>query len=199
MWGNSLPFISICAAAGEAKETPALCEQTSPDIVLMDVLTAPVPMSLTDTFGQTGIDVTGQIRQMFPLVKVIIMTGLSDISLFDAAKKAGAHSFIYKNISDDRFLSIIRATMDEYNTFPEKLSAELPFLGSFTGRELRVLRLFCQGKTRSQIAVEMRVSEALIKAIVTSLLNKTGFDSVLRLAVYMTSSGFIMPNLDVNI
>jgi len=194
---NSQPDMRVISTAGEAKDALSLCEKTSPDLVLLDVLTDPAPAIFSDSSGPTGISVTSQIRQNYPDTRVIIMTGLSEISIFDAAKKAGAHSFIYKNISDEQFLGTIRNTMKGYNTFPDKLPAQLPFLVSFNERETRVLRLFCQGKTRTEIAEELGVSEALIKAIVTSLLNKTGFDSVLRLAVYMTSSGLIMPNLDL--
>jgi len=194
---DSQPDMKVVSVSGEAKNALSFCEKTSPDLVLLDVLTDPVPEAFSDSSGPTGISVTSQIRQDFPGIKVIIMTGLSEISIFDAAKKAGAHSFIYKNISDELFLSTIRNTMKGYNTFPEKLPTQLPFPVNFSEREMRVLRLFCQGKTRAEIAAELGVSEALIKAIVTSLLNKTGFDSVLRLAVYMTSSGLIMPNLEV--
>jgi DNA-binding NarL/FixJ family response regulator len=193
---NSQPDMKVVAAANEAKEAPAICEDVSPDLVLMDILTDPAPQNLFDPAGPTGIGVTAQIRQQFPNIKVIIMTGLSEVTIFDAAKKAGAHSLIYKNIHDERFLSNIRSTMEGYSTFPEIAPAQLPFLFSFSDREMKVLRFFCQGKTRSEIAGELCVSEALIKAIVTSLLNKTGFDSVLRLAVYLTSSGYIMPNIE---
>ena len=86
--------------------------------------------------------------------------------------------------------------MEGYNTFPEQLPDGLPFPTSFSDREIRVLRLFCKGKTRSDVANELNISEALVKAIVTSLLNKTGFDSIIRLAVYLTSSGYILPNID---
>ena len=194
---NSQSDMEVVSTATEAKDAPSLCEKSSPDLVLMDILTDPAPAILSDQGGPTGIGVTSQIRQNFPDIKVIIMTGLSEISIYNAAKKAGAHSFIYKNISDEQFLSTIRNTMKGYNTFPDKLPVQQPFPVNLNDREMRVLRLFCQGKTRSEIANELDVSEALIKAIVTSLLNKTGFDSVLRLAVYMTSSGLIMPNLEV--
>jgi len=192
---DSQPDMKVVSAASEAKDAPSLCEKTSPDLVLMDVLTGPVPAINSGSSGPTGVSVTSQLRRNYPGIKIIIMTALPEISIFDAAKKAGAHSFIYKNISNEQFLSTIRNTMEGYNTFPEKLPAKLPFPVSLSEREMLVLRLFCQGKTRAEIAKELGVSEALIKAIVTSLLNKTGFDSVLRLAVYMTSSGFIMPHL----
>ena len=194
---DSQSDMKVVSIAGHAKDAPSLCEDNLPDLVLMDILTDPMPAIFSDTMEPTGIRVTSQIRQNYPDIKVIIMTGLSEISVFDAAKKAGAHSFVYKNINDEQFLSTIRNTMKGYNTFPDKLPVQLPFAITFNEREMRVLRLFCQGKTRSEIADELCVSEALIKAIVTSLLNKTGFDSILRLAVYLTSSGLIMPNLEL--
>ena len=193
---NSQPDMKVVSSSVNAKDAPTLCEKNSPDLILLDILTEPVSAIISDSSGPTGISVTSLIRQKFPDIKVILMTGLSEISIFDAAKKSGAHSFIYKNINDEQFLSTIRNTMKGYNTFPDKLPAQMLFPVKFTEREMRVLRLFCQGKTRIEVADEIGVSEALIKAIVTSLLNKTGFDSVLRLAVYMTSSGLIMPGLE---
>ena len=194
---NSQTDMKVVATANEAKDAFSLCEKNSPDLILIDILTDPVPMIRPKSNGPTGISVTPQIRQKFPDIKIIIMTGLSELSIAKAAKKSGADSFIYKNINDEQFLNTIRNTMAGYNTFPDKLPVPIPFKFTFNDREMRVLRLFCQGKTRPEIARELEVSEALIKAIVTSLLNKTGFDSILRLSIYLTSAGFIMPNLDV--
>ena len=166
---NSQSDMRVADAISEAKDAPSYCENILPDLILMDILTDP------------------------------IMTGLSEISLFEASKKAGAHGFVHKNIQGEQFLSAIRNTMGGYNTFPEKLPVTLPFPGNFSDREIRVLRLYCNGKTRSQVAKEICVFEALValvKAIVTNLLNKTGFDSILRLAVFMTSSGYILPKIE---
>jgi len=192
---NSQPDMKVTSAISEAKDALALCEKTMPDLVLLDVLTNPVPFDVHAEVSPTGISVAAQLRQQFPGVKVIIMTGLSEISLSEAARKAGAHSFISKNIHGEEFLGVIRNTMTGCNTFPEKPPQGLPFLASFSEREIRVLRLFCRGETRSEVAEELGVSEALVKAIVTNLLNKTGFDSILRLAVYLTSSDYILPGI----
>ncbi|MCL2067044.1 MAG: response regulator transcription factor [Treponema sp.] len=192
---NSQPDMKVAVAIGEARDALAFCEKVSPDLVLMDVLTDPPPQSLEDVAGPTGINVTYNIREQFPGIKVIIMTGLSEISLLEAAKKAGAHGFLYKNIHSDQFIDAIRSIMKGQSTFPDALPPGLPFHCSFSSREIMVLRLFCMGKTRSEVASELGFSEALIKVVVTSLLNKTGFDSILRLAVFLTSSGYILPNV----
>ena len=193
---NAQGDMKVTGAIGEAKDALKFCREALPDLILMDVLTDPPPQPMVPAAGPTGISITCQIRQEFPEVKIIIMTGLSEIGIFEAAQKAGAQGFIYKNIHDERFLNTIRSTMAGYNTFPEKVPAQLPFPGSFSDREIRILRLFCKGKTRSEVADEIGISEALVKAIVTNLLNKTGFDSILRLAVYLTSSGYILPSID---
>jgi DNA-binding NarL/FixJ family response regulator len=87
--------------------------------------------------------------------------------------------------------------MAGYSTFPDKTSSQLPFVMDFDDREMRTIRLFCQGRTRTEVAADLNISEALVKVIVTNLLNKTGFDSISRLAIFLTSSGYILPNLEV--
>ena len=192
---NSQSDMHVAADICEAKDALPLCQQISPDLVLLDVLTDPAPQQVSAVKGPTGISIAAQIRKEFPEIKVVIMTGLYEISLLNAAQKAGAHGFIYKNIHDDQFLAAIRNTVQGYNTFPEKIPAGLPFSCNFTDREMTVLRLFCKGKTRHEVANEIGISEALVKAVVTGLLNKTGFDSILRLAIYLTSNGYILPNI----
>jgi DNA-binding NarL/FixJ family response regulator len=71
----------------------------------------------------------------------------------------------------------------------------MPFDVDFSRREIQVLRLFCQGKTRPEVAAELGISEATVKALITALLNKTGFDSIMRLAVYAVSNGYIAPQV----
>jgi len=55
------------------------------------------------------------------------------------------------------------------------------------------LRLVCQGYDRKEIADKMFNSENTIKSYIRSILNKTGFDSVSKLAIYAVSHGFVVP------
>ena len=72
-----------------------------------------------------------------------------------------------------------------------KASQAPAFLDCFDDREIHVLRLFSKGMTRPEVAVELDVSEALVKAIITRILKKTGYKSILRLVVFLTSSGYM--------
>jgi DNA-binding NarL/FixJ family response regulator len=108
---------------------------------------------------------------------------------------AGAHSFVYKSAGKERLLDVIRMTMRDGYVWPESPPVQMPFDVDFSRREIQVLRLFCQGKTRPEVAAELGISEATVKALITALLNKTGFDSIMRLAVYAVSNGYIAPQV----
>lgn len=173
---------SIGSAAGALK----ICKKTSPDLVLMDVC--------TDN-NENGIAAAAEIRTQYPEMKIIIMTGMPEITYMESSKKAGVDSFLYKNVKSDTMLAAIRSTMDGYGTFPRETSSVLPGNLSFTDTEIAILRLVCEAKNRKEIAKELAMSEGSVKAIITAILNKTGYDSIMKFAVYAVAKGYINPNL----
>jgi DNA-binding NarL/FixJ family response regulator len=56
------------------------------------------------------------------------------------------------------------------------------------------MRLVCQGMSRSEIASSLSMSEGRVKNLVTVILNKTGFENVMKFSVYAVAHGFIMPD-----
>ena len=61
-----------------------------------------------------------------------------------------------------------------------------------TEKEIAVIRLVCAGKSRSEIVRELGLSESTIKPIITSILDKSGFDSISKFAIYAVSRGLIV-------
>jgi DNA-binding NarL/FixJ family response regulator len=177
--------MQVVAETGNAGEAAALCKQTSPNLALMDVVTEG---------ASTGIAVAGELRKSFPDLKIVIMTGMPEITFIDSAKKAGVDSFVYKNVKSDTLLSAIRATMDGYSIFPANEPTGLPGNLRFNEKEITVLRLVCEAKSRQEIAAELLMSEGSVKAIITSILNKTGYDSIMKFAIYAMAHGYILPN-----
>jgi DNA-binding NarL/FixJ family response regulator len=66
----------------------------------------------------------------------------------------------------------------------------------FNERELAVIRLVCKGKSRTEIVKELKMSEAVIKRIISSILEKTGFHNIMKFAIYAVSRGLILPDND---
>lgn len=183
---NGQEDMRVVGSIGNASKALEVCKMTVPDLVLMDVC--------TDN-NESGILAAADIRNNCPTIKIIIMTGMPEITFLESSKKAGADSFLYKNVKSETFLSTIRSTMDGYGTFPKEAPSILPGSLTFTETEINVLRLVCETKSRKEIAQELAMSEGSIKAVITDILNKTGYDSILRFAVYAVSKGFIKPNL----
>ena len=53
----------------------------------------------------------------------------------------------------------------------------------------------CEGKSRKEIARDLYMSEGTIKRHISEILAKTGYDSILRLAVHVVADGLIVPQL----
>jgi len=171
----------VAGSTDDAANAPELCRKLKPDLVLMDVVTRN---------NSSGITYTAQIREEFPEIKVVVMTALPEITFAEEARKAGAHSFIDKEMSNDHLFHIIRNTMKGYSIY-SSLSDRLPFAAQFTEKEIAVIRLVCQGMARDEMAKNLGISESMIKQHITSILDKTGFDSISKFAIYAVGEGLI--------
>ncbi|MDL2220813.1 response regulator transcription factor [Eubacteriales bacterium OttesenSCG-928-N14] len=176
----------VVAQAGAAHEAFDLCEQYQPNLALLDVVTEG---------GSSGIAAAAQLRETFADLKIVIMTGMLEITFIDSAKRAGVDSFVYKNVNGETLLATIRSTIDGYSTFPNAPQQKLPIGFDFTPEEIAVLKLVCQAMGRKQIAKELAMSEGSIKAIITGILNKTGYDSIMKFAVFAVANGYILPGV----
>ena len=128
-------------------------------------------------------------------MRIVVMTGLPEVTFAEQARAAGADSFVYKNIGTAELLSVMRATCEGYATFPRGAGTTPTGIDSLNETEMDILRLVCEAKSRKEIAAELCLSEGTVKRHVSEILAKTGYDSILRLAVNAVADGSIVPNL----
>ena len=141
--------------------------------------------------GNNSLNFIGEIKAKYPKIKIVVMTSLPEISFAERAKNNGADSFVYKNISIDEMATIIKSTFSGYNVFPEVHKDDASF-NSLPKQELRVLRLFCEGYDRKEIADVLSISENSVKFHIKNMLEKTQFPSISRLAIYAISNNLIV-------
>lgn len=182
---NNETDMKVIAESDDSSLAELLCKKHNPDLILMDICTAN---------NSNGIEATAQIKKNNPDIKIIIMTGIPEITFLNEAKKAGADSFIYKDISITDLVSSIRNTFSNYSIFPEKETKNLLSDANLTQKELEILKLVCEAKSRKEISSELHLSESSVKSYITNILSKTNFDSISRLAIYAVSNNFIFPN-----
>ncbi|MDR2596606.1 MAG: response regulator transcription factor [Treponema sp.] len=175
--------MEVAGSTDDAADSPELCRKLQPDLVLMDVVTKN---------NSSGITYTAQIRKEFPEIKIVIMTAMPEITFTEEARKAGAHSFIDKDMGNDHLFHVIRKTMKGYSIYSGH-SDRMPFTARFTENEISVIRFVCHGMERDEMAAKLGVSESMIRKHITSILDKTGFDSISKFAIYAVSEGYIIP------
>ena len=181
---NGQADMEVAGVTNDASKALDLCRELKPDLVLMDVVTEN---------DANGIIWAGRIRQELPEIKIVIMTALPEITFVDEARKAGAHSYINKNAGNEHLFYSIRSTMKGVGIYPSSADNS-PFAEQFTEKEITVIRLVCQGKTRGEMVQELGISESMIKPIITSILDKSGFDSIAKFAIYAVGRGLIVPD-----
>ena len=153
------------------------------DVILADVCCAN---------NHNSIDYIKEIKQNNPNIKIILMTSVMEISFIDRAKNVGADSFVYKTIPTKELITIINSVMNGYGTFPISKREEISFLKDLTDNELNIVRLYCQGNNRKEIAQKMSFSESTVKNAITLILEKTGFASMSKFAIWLMQNGYIV-------
>jgi len=144
--------------------------------------------------GASGLDATKTIRQKFPEIKIVVMSGFDEITYAPRAKEAGAHAFVFKSKSLDFFSEVAHGVMRGKTYHPKAKKIPMPMgEAPLTEREMEVLRLLCKHMTGKEIAEELFISENTVKYHKANMLAKTGFKKAVDLAFYMISKGWINP------
>lgn len=156
------------AATGEAAIQQ--CGRVLPDVVLMDLA---MP-------GMDGVAATRAIRQQFPTVQVIALTSFNEEGLVQSVLRAGAISYLLKDVTAEELAQAIRAAHEDRSTLSPAAAQSLihtttrpPALGhDLTERERAVLALLVTGLNNTEIATELGVSPSTIKSHVSHILAK---------------------------
>jgi DNA-binding NarL/FixJ family response regulator len=134
-----------------------------------------------------GIQATRQVRQRYPIIKVLVLTTYAeDQWVFDAIR-SGAVGYLLKDTPRDALVQAIKDTMaGKTHVDPEvagKLlahvarsapSPDTSLLTEFTDREREVLRLLARGLTNADIAARLYLSEGTVRNYVSSIFTKLG-------------------------
>jgi NarL family two-component system response regulator LiaR len=160
---------------GEAQngvEAVEFCATHEVDVVLMDMV-----MPLMD-----GSEATRRILALGKPLKVIVITSFHERDLVQQALKAGATSYLLKNVSADELAGAIRAAHGGFSTLaPEVTQALLSAnrqrtdIGSdLTGKEREILALLVQGLSNLEISDQLFISIATVKYHLTNIFTKLG-------------------------
>ena len=155
--------------AGSLKETLDILTATDDvDLVLLD-------LKMPGVQGFSGLML---MRAQFPLVPVVVVSGSEETSVISRAISLGALGVIPKSAP---VADMQEAISTEHVDLSTQRNAEMDDLAhrlsTLTPQQTRVLMMLREGLLNKQIAYELSVSEATVKAHVSAILQKLNVDS----------------------
>ncbi len=179
--GAALPGASITEVGSVEKLLEALNQNANADLVLLD-LKMPGEKGAASLSGLTGLM---YLRSQHPGIPVVIVSASDNPSMIRRCLNLGASGFISKSLPVDQIRTAVKTVLDGGVWFPgevqdaggDELGELSARLATLTPQQVRVLSMLGQGLLNKQIAFELSVSEATVKAHVSAILQKLGVDS----------------------
>ncbi|MDB5502539.1 MAG: DNA-binding response regulator [Tardiphaga sp.] len=170
--------LAVIDETGTFEDLTALLEQDSEvDLILLD-------LSMPGISGFSGLI---YLRAQYPATPVVIVSASDDVGTIRQSLDFGASGFIPKRFGVDTLRDAILKVMEGDIWVPpdvDMAAAADPEmtklrdrLVTLTPQQVRVLMMLSQGLLNKQIAYELTVSEATIKAHVSAILQKLGVES----------------------
>ncbi len=187
------PDMQIIAEAESGAEAVKLAAQHAPDVILMDLI-----MPEMD-----GVEATRRVKNISPRSQIVILTSHHDDAHIFPAIRAGALSYVLKDIKMDELVETVRrAAAGEATLHPRVASRVIqevrgnreedinPFT-ELTEREMDTLQLIAQGLSNAEIAEQLVISENTVKGYVSNVLGKLHLADRTQAAVYAWRKGIV--------
>ena len=168
----------VCSRLLEAETIPQLEEKLATivdiDLILLDL----------DIPGAEGFNTLHSIRNLYPEIAVVIISGFEEADTIRKAMSLGAAGFIPKSTPVPEMIKAINDVIQgklwvpdgEFN-LEEQVVEQEDKLASLTPQQHRILLMFAEGLLNKQIAYELSLSESTIKSHASTIFLKLGVKS----------------------
>jgi len=167
--------IQVVGEASDGSGAIEVVEQTLPDVVLIDVI---MPQ-------KDGIEATREIRDAFPNVAVVVLSGHDEQQFIFDALKAGASGYLLKTADLDEVVNTVKSVaqggakldsriasqmLHEFQTYQKAEISEV--FQPLTPREREILNLMSQGLPNKTIASRLSISERTVTTHIANIYAK---------------------------
>ncbi len=191
---HTLADIQVIAEAATGVAAISAVEQHHPDVVLIDL---EMPGEID------GIAATRQIRKARPQTQVIVVTSHHQDEYIFPAVRAGAISYLLKDVEPDELAAAIRKAANGEAVLDSRVASRIvqelqglrkdevnPFT-ELSEREFDVLQLIAAGKSNAEIAETLVIGESTVKTHIGNILKKLHLDDRTQAAVYAWKEGIV--------
>ncbi|MFC5448798.1 response regulator transcription factor [Paenibacillus aestuarii] len=204
--------MEVIGECGDGIQVIELCNQITPDIVLMDIN---MPL-------ENGVVATERLKLIFPDIKVIILSIHDDESYVFETLRKGASGYLLKDMEAESLINAIRSVVAGHAYIHPKVTGKLinqlrrmTYLDDvgvvgqgqgvkdaglkyihnanspLTKREAEVLRLMAEGKSNKLIGEFLYISEKTVKNHVSSILQKMEVDDRTQAVIIAIKNGWV--------
>ncbi|WP_111325809.1 response regulator [Thermosporothrix hazakensis] len=185
--------IDVVGEAESGEEALRQVVDLVPDVVLMDLA---MP-------GMNGVEVTRQVKRLSPHSQIVVLTSYHDDEYIFPALRAGALSYILKNVNARELADAVRKAAKGESVLHPRVAARVVqevrgerngapnLFTELSERELEVLRLIANGYSNAQIAAELVISEQTVKGHVSNILSKLHIADRTQAAVCAWQQGLV--------
>lgn len=186
--------IRVVGEVGDGDEVPAAVDAHAPDVVLMDLRMPRV----------NGITATRRLRARARPPEIVVLTTFDTDENVLLAIRAGASGFLLKDSPPDRITDAVRRVaagdpilspqitrrlMDRAATEAGAYERANAALAKLTPREHEVALAVARGRTNADIAGELFMGIATVKAHISRILTKLGLGNRTQIALLVHDAG----------
>jgi DNA-binding NarL/FixJ family response regulator len=191
--------MEVVGEAVDGAEAIKSVKKLRPDVVLMDI-------QMPD---MDGLEATRRIVEMHDEVatRVLILTTFERDDYIFEALRAGACGFLLKNATPEDLVAGIRVVSEGNALLGPSVTrrviarfAQRPkprdytdSLKELTSREIDIVRYLARGKTNSEIAEELFLSEATVRTHVSNILSKLDLRDRVQVVIFAYESNMVQP------
>jgi NarL family two-component system response regulator LiaR len=189
---ETLPKFNVVGEAASGEEAIKMAGELIPDVVLMDLV---MP-------GMDGIETTREVKKISPRTQIVVLTSYHEDEQIFPALKAGAISYVLKDMKMDKLAEAIQSAIRGEVTLHPLVATRVlrnlrgesngeTFYAELTERELEVLKFIANGLSNSQIADQLVISTNTVKGHVSNILSKLHLADRTQVAVYAWQKGIV--------
>ncbi len=172
---NGFPNSQVQTADSIDAVKNCLETNSEPDLLLLDLK---MP-------GSEGFFGLVHLREHYPSVPVVVISAMEDPATIQRSLSYGASGFIPKSCPSQTMVIGLRVVLQGDIWLPDDLRREVDRLpteekdfaeriGTLTDQQFRVLMHLTEGRLNKQIAYDLNISEATVKAHITAIFKKLG-------------------------
>ena len=183
---NAVDGLEVIGQAADGKSALSAFSELQPDVAILDLRMRPMD----------GVELTRAIRELSPNARVILLTTYDTDEEIFRGLRAGASSYLLKDVDSTRLAEAIRSVHAGRKEIPPEIAAKLAdhvASETLTPRQEEVLRGVAEGKSNLEIAKALFVSEGTVKAHVKAILQKLGARDRTQAITIAIKRGLVRP------